>query len=243
MFGCTLDNKRGTHNTIIHYLFCHTYFFHFNLHIADLYTHNCLYYILCFCHFVHCLFVYLSFIICVLSRCCDSVALLSVCHYNKFLICVYLANKAHSHFYCIFDQINSIYKTYTAIVTAVSEDVVRRYMLAYSHTFPFIIQQGFLWRSCLLTACILEQLMTGSSPVFPPEEYNHVWDHQSQRIKRKPSAKCMTRAYCLYYWPLFHKIWAEVLSTKIFHSLRLNLIVSPQHKDTCHSLFGSCLGV
>ncbi len=30
-----------------------------NLHIADIYTHNCLHYILCFCYFVHCLFVYL----------------------------------------------------------------------------------------------------------------------------------------------------------------------------------------
>ncbi len=27
------------------------------VHISDLYTHNCLYYTLCFCYFVHCLFV------------------------------------------------------------------------------------------------------------------------------------------------------------------------------------------
>ncbi len=72
----TLDIKRGTH--YLHYLFItHTYFFISNLHISDLYTHNCLYYILCFCYFVHCLFVYCSFIICV-----------SFCHYNKFLLCV-----------------------------------------------------------------------------------------------------------------------------------------------------------
>ncbi len=67
----------------------HTYlFFISNLHIPDLYTHNCLYYILCICFFVHCLFVYYSFIICVLSCCCHSVALRSFCHYNKFLVCV-----------------------------------------------------------------------------------------------------------------------------------------------------------
>ncbi len=85
----TLDIKRGTHNTITHYLFTtHTYFFISILHISDLYTHNCLYYILCFCYFVHCLFVYYYFIICVLSCCCHSVALWSFCHYNKFLVCV-----------------------------------------------------------------------------------------------------------------------------------------------------------
>ncbi len=52
-------------------------FFISNLHISDLYTHNCLYYILCFCYFVHCQFVYYYFIICVLSCCCHSVALWS----------------------------------------------------------------------------------------------------------------------------------------------------------------------
>ncbi len=85
----TLDIKRRTHNTIIHYLFItRTYFFISNLHISDLYTHNCLYHILCLCYFIHCLFVYCSFIICVLSCCCHSVAQWSFCHYNKFLICV-----------------------------------------------------------------------------------------------------------------------------------------------------------
>ncbi len=57
----TLDIKRGTHEHYLHYLFItHTYFFISILHISDLYTHICLYYILCFCHFVHCLFVYYS---------------------------------------------------------------------------------------------------------------------------------------------------------------------------------------
>ncbi len=75
----TLDIKDGTHN----YLFTtHTYFFISNLHMSDL-THNCLYCILCFCHFVHCLyriFVYCSFVVCVLSCHCHSVALWSFCH-------------------------------------------------------------------------------------------------------------------------------------------------------------------
>ncbi len=41
----TLDIKRGTHNTIIHYLSSHILFLISNLHIVDLYTHKCLYYI------------------------------------------------------------------------------------------------------------------------------------------------------------------------------------------------------
>ncbi len=77
------------HTTLFTLFIHHTYFFFIsNLHISDLYTHKCLYYILCFCYFVHCLFVYYSFIICVLSCCCHSVALWSFCHYNKFLVCV-----------------------------------------------------------------------------------------------------------------------------------------------------------
>ncbi len=44
----TLDIKRGTHNTIIQSFIHHTYFLFSNLHISDLYTHNCLYYILWF---------------------------------------------------------------------------------------------------------------------------------------------------------------------------------------------------
>ncbi len=86
------------HTTLFTLFIHHTYFFFISiLHISDLYTHNCLYYILCFCYFVHCLFVYYSFIICVLSCCCHSVALWSFCHYNKFLVCVNIpGNKAHS---------------------------------------------------------------------------------------------------------------------------------------------------
>ncbi len=67
----TLDIKHGTHNTIMQLFIHHTYlFFHFNLHMSDL-THIYLY----FCHFVHCLSVYYSFIISVFSCCCHSVAL------------------------------------------------------------------------------------------------------------------------------------------------------------------------
>ncbi len=84
----TLNVGHTTHNTIYIIYSSRIHIFHFNLHISDLYTHNCLYYILCFCYFVHCLFVYYSFIICVLSCCCHSVALWSFCHYNQFLVCV-----------------------------------------------------------------------------------------------------------------------------------------------------------
>ncbi len=68
----------------------HTYlFFISKVHmIADLYTNNCIDYILCFCYFVHCLFVYCSFVVCVLSCNWHSVALWSFCHCNIFLVCV-----------------------------------------------------------------------------------------------------------------------------------------------------------
>ncbi len=81
----TLNVEHTTQFTLfIHhtYLFCIS-----NFHMSDL-THNCLYYIFCFCYFVHCLFVYYSLIFSVLSCCCHSVALWSFCHYNKFLVCV-----------------------------------------------------------------------------------------------------------------------------------------------------------
>ncbi len=58
-----MNNLTITWNTqhYLHYLFItHTYFFISIWHISDLYTHHCLYYILCFCYFVHCLFVYYS---------------------------------------------------------------------------------------------------------------------------------------------------------------------------------------
>ncbi len=69
------------HTTLVYtYLFTtHTNFFISNLHMSDL-THYCLYCILLFC----CL-------------CPVAVILLSFCHFNKFLVCTYLANKAHSH--------------------------------------------------------------------------------------------------------------------------------------------------
>ncbi len=71
----TLDIKRGTPNTIILFIH-HTYlFFIFKFaHIRPVHIHF-LYYILCFCYLVLCLFVYYSFITCVLSCCCLSVAL------------------------------------------------------------------------------------------------------------------------------------------------------------------------
>ncbi len=74
----TLDIKRGTHNTLIHNLFTtHTYFFISNLHIPNLYTNNCLYYILCFCYFVHRLFVYLYIILLSSVSCPVAVILLN----------------------------------------------------------------------------------------------------------------------------------------------------------------------
>ncbi len=53
------------HTTLLYIIYSpHILFFFFSiLHISDLYTHNCLYYILCFCYFVHCLFVYLYIIL------------------------------------------------------------------------------------------------------------------------------------------------------------------------------------
>ncbi len=64
----TLGIKHG-HTTLLYIIYSlHILiFFISNLHIADLYTQNCLYYILCFCYFVHCLFVYCYFVVCVLS--------------------------------------------------------------------------------------------------------------------------------------------------------------------------------
>ncbi len=89
------------HTTLLYIIYLtHILIYISNLHISYLYIHNCLYYILCFCYFVHCLFcifVYYSFIICVLSCRCHSVALWSFCHYNKFLLFVNIpGNKAHS---------------------------------------------------------------------------------------------------------------------------------------------------
>ncbi len=58
----TLDIKRGTHNTIIHYLFItHTYF---SCQICTYQTCTHIIVYIIYCVFVHCLFVYYSFIIC-----------------------------------------------------------------------------------------------------------------------------------------------------------------------------------
>ncbi len=74
----TLDVKHGTHSTIIQLFIHHTYlFFISNLHMSDL-THNCLYCILYFCHFVYCLFVNL-YIVILLSVFCSVAVILLHC--------------------------------------------------------------------------------------------------------------------------------------------------------------------
>ncbi len=79
----TLNNKSGTHNyntLSIHHT--HLFYFYFlisNLHILDLYIHSCIYsiyYILCFCCFVHCLFGYLYIILLLFVSCPVAVFLL-----------------------------------------------------------------------------------------------------------------------------------------------------------------------
>ncbi len=75
----SLDIKCGTHNTIMQLLFTtHTLFNFSNLHMSYLYTHNCLYFILCFFYFVHCLFVYL-YIVLLLSVFCPVAVILLHC--------------------------------------------------------------------------------------------------------------------------------------------------------------------
>ncbi len=79
------------HTTLLYIIYSpRILIFHFNLHISDLYTHNCLYYVvfLLFCTLPICILYIILFIICVLSCRCHSVALWSFCHYNKFLVCV-----------------------------------------------------------------------------------------------------------------------------------------------------------
>ncbi len=51
-----------------------------NLHIPDLYTHNGLHYILCFCTLPICILYFYDLGL-VLLHC-------RACHYNKFLVCV-----------------------------------------------------------------------------------------------------------------------------------------------------------
>ncbi len=83
----TLDIKRGTHNTIIQLLIHHILIFSFQICTChDSCIIVCIVY--CFCHFVHFIFVYCSFVVCVLSGHSQSVALWSFCNYNKFLVCV-----------------------------------------------------------------------------------------------------------------------------------------------------------
>ncbi len=84
----TLDIKRGTHNTIIHYLFItHTYF-SFQICTYQTCTHMIVYII--YCVFVNCLFVYYSFIICrvavILLHCGASVTIT-----NSLYVLTYLA--------------------------------------------------------------------------------------------------------------------------------------------------------
>ncbi len=85
----TLDIKRGTHNTIIHYIInTHTYFFSFHVRPVHIIKHNLiLYYLLCF-DFLYISYLYIIVLLSDLSCCCHSVALWSFCRYNRFLVCV-----------------------------------------------------------------------------------------------------------------------------------------------------------
>ncbi len=77
----TLDIKRGTHNTIIHYyiIYSSRILFFSNVyhtgHISDLYTHNCLYYIL----FFPILYIAYLYIILLLSVSCPVAVILLHC--------------------------------------------------------------------------------------------------------------------------------------------------------------------
>ncbi len=75
------------HTTLLYkYLFNkHTYFFSFQICTSDL-THNCLYCTLGFCHFVHCLIVYL-YIVLLLSVSCPVTVILLRCG-ASITICV-----------------------------------------------------------------------------------------------------------------------------------------------------------
>ncbi len=57
------------------YCFAPLYIYKKKCCMSDLYTHNCLYCILCFCYFVHCLFVYCYF--CLMS--CPVAVILLYC--------------------------------------------------------------------------------------------------------------------------------------------------------------------
>ncbi len=86
----TLNIKYGVHNNIIQLFIHHTYLFlHFKLRLSDL-THNCMCCIvfLLFCTLPICIFVYCSFVVCVLSCHWHAVTLWSFCRCNIFLVCV-----------------------------------------------------------------------------------------------------------------------------------------------------------
>ncbi len=98
-----LDYSRDTHNlihfstqhyTIIQLFIHHTHLF-FPFRICTCQTSHiivCIVYTLPICIFVYC-----SFVVCVLSCCCHSVGLWSFGHYNKFLLCVNIpGHKARS---------------------------------------------------------------------------------------------------------------------------------------------------
>ncbi len=75
------------HTTLLYnYLFTTQIYFSFQIYTCQT-SHIIVYIIYCVFAILY-IFVYCSFIICVLSCCCHSVALWSFCHYNKFLICV-----------------------------------------------------------------------------------------------------------------------------------------------------------
>ncbi len=60
----TLDIKRGTHNTIIHYLFITHSYFKFQICTNQTCTHIIIYIMYCvFCYFVHCIFVYICILL------------------------------------------------------------------------------------------------------------------------------------------------------------------------------------
>ncbi len=114
----------------------HTYFFISNLHISDLYTHNCLYYILCFCYFVHCLFVYLYIILLLSVSCPVAVILLhcgaSVTITNSLYVLTYLANKAHSdkaHSKC---KIFKVYLKYTCNSSTLAQSNILQYIFSWT---------------------------------------------------------------------------------------------------------------
>ncbi len=83
------------HTTLLYnYLFITHTCFHFNLHISYLFIHNCLYYILCFCFFVHyLLYICTLFLLSVSCAVAVAVAGASVTITNSSYVLTYLAIK------------------------------------------------------------------------------------------------------------------------------------------------------